>query len=134
MTLKSLVFLVCSVIARGARIERRTHTQTHRPSTVTLAAHARRGVTSLLQLIKCETGSVSGASALDQLPESVSKTQDVVVQTEGLCTVDVGTETDISSQSLEIECHALRKEKCELYKSFQMSIKIFESDRSFTQS
>ena len=46
VTLKSLVSLVCRVIARGARIERRTHTHTtHRSSTVTLAAHARRGLT-----------------------------------------------------------------------------------------
>ena len=46
VTLQSLVFLVCRVIARGARIERRTNTHTQ-TRTVTLAAHARRGLKSL---------------------------------------------------------------------------------------
>ena len=34
MTLKSLVFLVCRVIARGERIERRTHTRARRRSKI----------------------------------------------------------------------------------------------------
>ena len=45
---------------------------------------------------------------------------------------NVGTETDVSSLSLERECYALREEKHKLYKtieSFLMSIEIFESDK-----
>ena len=72
MTLKSLVFLVCRVIARGARIERRTHTHTDRhtdPSTVTLAAHARRGLI-LKDRHRSKIASKSGISYLPSISSS----------------------------------------------------------------
>ena len=53
VTLKSLVFLVGRVIARDVRLEltdRQTHT--HRPSTVTLAAHARRGLITFCKALE----------------------------------------------------------------------------------
>ena len=46
VALKLLVSLISRLVARGARIvvDTHTHTQTHRTTTVTLAAHARRGL------------------------------------------------------------------------------------------
>ena len=46
VALKLLVSLLCRFVACSARIvvDRQTDRQTHRPSTVTLAAHARRGL------------------------------------------------------------------------------------------
>ena len=45
-----------------------------------------------------------------------------------LCTRDVGTETDVSFQQLEMECCALRKENQQLHNVMEMSMISLESD------
>ena len=55
----------------------------------------------------------------------------VATQTDSSLQNDVGTETDVSSLSLERECHVLREENHKLSRtleSFQMSIDSFETD------
>ena len=56
----------------------------------------------------------------------------VAMQTDSSLQNDVGTETDVSSLSLERECHVLREENHKLSRtleSFQMSIDSFEADQ-----
>ena len=55
----------------------------------------------------------------------------VATQTDSSLQNDVETETDVSSLSLERECHVLREENHKLSRtleSFQMSIDSFEAD------
>ena len=68
IALKSLILLFVRLIARGGRYEWththiythiHTHIHTHRTTTVTLAAHARRGLTSTVTLVNARRGLTS---------------------------------------------------------------------------